>query len=68
MLGQSILECSLEKHIEVELHWNSGYDNEPEAKDSELDSFTQRTFSPLRLRVGEKLNNMYVGEALVFAT
>ena len=26
------LKCALEKHFQAELHWNSGYDNEPEAK------------------------------------
>ena len=62
------LKCTLENHIEVKLHWNSGYDNEPEAKDSEPDSFTQRKFSPLRLQFCENLNNMYVGEAWVFST
>ena len=36
--------------MQVGLLWIRGYDNEPEAKDDEFDSFVQRKFSPLRLR------------------
>ncbi len=60
------LKCTLGKHNQVRPHWNRGYDNAPEAKDDEFDSFVRCKFLPLGLQVRENLNDLYVLEAKNF--
>ena len=47
---------------------DQSYDNEPEAKDDEFDSFDQRNLSQLRLSFCENLKKMYVRQAWGSAT
>ena len=57
------LKCTLGKHNQVRPHWNRGYDNAPETKVDEFDSFIPCKFLPLVLRIRENLNDVYIREA-----
>ena len=53
------LNCTLGKRNQVRLCWNRAYDNVPEAKNDEFDTFVGRKLLPLRLSVFEDLNETY---------
>ena len=60
------LDCTLGKHNQERLHWSRGYDNAPEAKDDQFDSFFRCKFLPLGLQTCENLNDLHVREAKLF--